>query len=203
MSVSSRRTRRRVASAVVVLSAFAALAPAPPAFASDRRDEAVPGSPSAVAQPIVQEFLVLQPQMSAILIGLTMAQLATLTPSPHSAATAQSPVQAPPGPSIVRPTARPRGLVPLYASYAVLQALDAHSTLRAINGGAFEQNPVMAPIVNRPAALVAFKAATTAGAILAAQRLAKHNRVAAYALMVGLNSAYAFVVVHNYKVAAR
>lgn len=87
---------------------------------------------------------------------------------------------------------------------AVLQALDVHSTLKAIDSGrGVEQNPVMAPVVNRPAAFVAFKVAATAGTIVAADRLAKHNRIAAYAVMFALNSAYLYVVAHNYKVAGR
>lgn len=38
------------------------------------------------------------------------------------------------------PTSR-GDLVPLYASFAALQALDAHSTLRALGRGASETNP--------------------------------------------------------------
>ncbi len=146
-------------------------------------------APPAIASP-----------MSPPLIGLTMTQMAIPVPD--------SPAPSVPGaaqalPAVARPAARPRGLLPLFVSYATLQALDVHSTLIALHNGAVEQNPIVGPFVNRPAALVAFKAATTAGAILAADRLARHNRPAAYALMFALNSAYAFVVVHNYKVAGR
>ncbi len=96
---------------------------------------------------------------------------------------------------------KPRGLLPLFVTYGVLQALDVHSTLTAVNRGANEQNAVMAPFVNRPAAFIAFKAGVSAVTLIAADRLAKHNRFASYALMIGLNSAYAVIVAHNYRVA--
>ncbi len=193
------RARWRVAS-VVLVPAFAGLALAPPALASQMGEDTAPAPRVSPAQPVIHEFVVLQPSVSPALIGLAIAQMTT-QPAQPQLATPQPAVQV--MPAIGRPTARPRGLVPLFASYAVLQALDVHSTLRAINGGAVEGNPVMGPIVNRPGAMVAFKAATTVGAVFAAERLARHNRFAAYGLMFALNSAYAFIVVHNYRVAAR
>lgn len=196
MPALSQRARWRVVS-LGALCAFAGVTFAPPALACETGDDR-----TAPGQPIVHEFVMLQPQLSATIIGLAMAQIAALPPPAAPALGAPAPALAS-VPSIVRPTARPRGLVPLFASYAVLQALDVHSTLKAIDGGAVERNPLIAPIASRPAAFVALKVAATAGGILAADRLAKRNRVAAYALMFALNSAYAFVVVHNYKVAGR
>ena len=199
----SPRARARVASLVVgsAFAAFAVLAVMPPAYAQ----ETCGGSPAprtAPEQPPADTFVVAQPALSPALIGLAIAQMvAQPQPAPSPAPPAPRDAQA--ARSLTGPPARPNGLVSLYASYALLEALDVHSTLRAIHGGAVEQNPVMAPIVNRPAAFVALKAATTAGAILAADRLSKHNRVAAYAVMFALNSAYAFIVVHNYRVGGR
>jgi len=199
MSARSPRSSRRIAPLVVV-SVLGAFTLAPPAVASD-----VPGnnnkSPSALAapaRPAMHEFAVLQPHLSPTLIGLAIAQMATQSIG------AQPP--APPAGQEVgrllppRPT-RPRVLAGLFASCVALQALDIHSTLRATNGGAAEGNAILAPFVSRPGVFVAVKAAGTAGLIIAADRLSKHNRVAAYVLMFGLNSAYAFVVVHNYKIA--
>lgn len=96
-----------------------------------------------------------------------------------------------------------RGLIPLFASFATLQALDVHSTLTVIDRGGFERNPIAAPFVNHPAAFVAFKAGMTTATFLAATRLSRRNRVGAYALMAGMNAAYAIVVAHNYRVAAQ
>ena len=96
-----------------------------------------------------------------------------------------------------------RGLLPLFAMYGALQVLDIHSTLRAVDRGASEQNAIIAPFVNRPAAFVAVKAGVSAATLIAADRLAKRNRFASYALMLGLNSAYAVIVAHNYRVAQR
>src|SRR5262245_37568924 len=47
----------------------------------------------------------------------------------------------------------------LYASTAVVQALDLHSTLRAFQAGAVEGNPLMSGIVKNRMAFVAVKAA--------------------------------------------
>ena len=94
---------------------------------------------------------------------------------------------------------RPGALVPLYASFATLQALDAHSTARALDYGAVEANPVMKGIAGNPAALLAVKAAGTAGVIFASEKMWKKNRAAAVFFMVAANSAMAWVVQHNYR----
>jgi hypothetical protein len=89
-------------------------------------------------------------------------------------------------------------LIPLYASFAALQALDAHSTLRAIHRGAVEQNPMLRSIANNPTALFAVKAGVAASTIVLADKLRDRSRVGAIVLMAGLNSLYATVVAHNY-----
>ena len=48
-------------------------------------------------------------------------------------------------------------------------------------------------------ALVALKAGVTASTILLTEKLRVRNRVGAIVLMAALNSAYAMVVVHNYR----
>ena len=99
----------------------------------------------------------------------------------------------------------PRGalLSSLYVSFGVLQGLDTHSTLAAIDRGAREANPVMAPFTSHPAAFIAMKAGSAAGIIYLTERVRRHNRVAAIALMVAANSAYATVVSNNYRLIAR
>jgi hypothetical protein len=94
---------------------------------------------------------------------------------------------------------RPGALVPLYASFATLQVLDAHSTSRALDRGAVEANPVMKGLAGNPTALLALKAAGTAGVIFASERMWKKNRTAAVLFMVAANSAMAWVVQHNYR----
>jgi hypothetical protein len=94
-------------------------------------------------------------------------------------------------------------LVPFYISFATLQALDVHSTLRALDRGAAEGNVLMQPFASRPAAFIALKAGVTAGLLFANERLGRRHRVAALALMVAANGMYAAIVAHNYRVAAR
>jgi hypothetical protein len=89
----------------------------------------------------------------------------------------------------------------LLVSTVVMQALDVHSTYQALGQGAVEANPVMAPLTNNRAAFIATKAAVATATVLATRQLAKRNKVAALATLVAINSAYAFVIDHNYRVA--
>ena len=89
----------------------------------------------------------------------------------------------------------------LYATTAVMQALDVHSTLSAFRAGATEANPLMEGVTKNRATFLAVKAGVAASTILAAKQLSKRNKVAAIATLVAINSAYAMVVNHNYKVA--
>lgn len=90
-------------------------------------------------------------------------------------------------------------LVPLYASFAALQMLDAHSTIRAVRAGGVESNPMMAGLADKPAALVALKAGVAFSTIALADKVRGRSRVGAIVLMAALNSAYATVVAHNYR----
>jgi hypothetical protein len=100
-----------------------------------------------------------------------------------------------------RPRRRPAALVPLYAGFATLQALDYASTTRALSSGAgVEGNPMMRSIVGNRAAFIAVKAAATAGVILAGEKVWKKNRVAAVILVAAMNAALAPIVAHNYAV---
>jgi hypothetical protein len=113
------------------------------------------------------------------------------------------PPAAPAQPSVPasEPPAAGRGaLVPLYASFVALQALDVHSTVRALNGGATEANPLLSGLAHRPGALIAVKAGLAATTILLAEKVRMKSRGAAIALMAAVNSAYAMIVAHNYRV---
>jgi len=83
------------------------------------------------------------------------------------------------------------------------QALDVVSTMRAIERGHTETNPLMRDVAGRPAAMVAVKAGSTAATVWLVRRLAKRNRVAAVATMVAIDAAYAAVVARNFHVAQR
>lgn len=98
----------------------------------------------------------------------------------------------------------PRGtlITSLYVSFIALQALDAHSTIRALDRGARESNPMMAPFADNTAALIALKAGTAAGVIYMTDRVRRHNRVASIIIMAAANSAYATIVARNYRIAA-
>jgi Domain of unknown function (DUF5658) len=99
---------------------------------------------------------------------------------------------------------RPGGssvMTSLYATTAVMQMLDVHSTLTAFRAGAVEANPMMQGVTKNSALFLTMKAGVAASTILAARQMAKRNKVAAIATLVAINSAYAMVVSHNYRVA--
>jgi hypothetical protein len=98
---------------------------------------------------------------------------------------------------------RPPALIPLYAGFVTLQGLDVHSSVTVVDRGGRETNPLLAPLVNRPAAFVALKVGATAGTIFVAEKLRRRSRVGAIVFMVALDSAYATIVAHNYRVAHR
>jgi hypothetical protein len=98
---------------------------------------------------------------------------------------------------------RPAILVPLYAGFAALQILDAHSTLEATSVGAQEINPLMQGPSNNPAAMLAVKAGTAAGIVVISEKLWRRNRTAAIVTMISLNSAYLVIAAHNYAEAQR
>jgi hypothetical protein len=97
---------------------------------------------------------------------------------------------------------RPAALVPMYISFAGLQALDIHSTHRALkNPSAREANPVARAVVGNQAAFTAAKLGATAGFVLASEKMWKKHPLAAVLFNIAGNSALAAVVAHNYRVA--
>jgi hypothetical protein len=90
----------------------------------------------------------------------------------------------------------------LYVATAVMQGLDVHSTLRALDRGATEANPLMAGVTGNRAAFIATKAAVATATIFAARHMAKRNKVAAALTLVAINAAYIMVARHNYRVAS-
>ncbi len=92
-------------------------------------------------------------------------------------------------------------LVGLEITTAATQMLDAHSTLKALNAGATEANPLMGGLAKHKAAFIGVKAAIGTGLILATHRAARNNKAAAILMAVASNSAYLMIAQHNYKVA--
>lgn len=104
--------------------------------------------------------------------------------------------------SLSRPSSsRPAALIPLYASFAVLQGFDIYTTSAAVKRGGVEANPAMQPVANRKLASTAVKAAATAGSIYFIERAWKQNRKGAVILATLVNVATAAVVAHNTQVA--
>jgi Domain of unknown function (DUF5658) len=98
----------------------------------------------------------------------------------------------------------PRGLMPaLYAGNIALQAMDTHSTFRALDAGMVESNPLMRWTTEHPVAFVSMKAAATATTILVAEKIRKKYPWRAALFMAGVNTAYALIVSHNYRATAR
>lgn len=93
---------------------------------------------------------------------------------------------------------RPAVLLPLYVTFAGLQAVDVHSTLSATGAGARESNPLMRSALASPTRLVLLKAGSGAAVVLLSEKLWRHNRAAALVTMVALNSAYITIAAHNY-----
>jgi Domain of unknown function (DUF5658) len=123
--------------------------------------------------------------------------VSTLTePTPLAAPPPSSPTTAEVGLARER---RPDSLVPMYISFCALQALDIHSTWRAVDHGAVEANPVLQGVVGNQAGLIALKAAGTAGLIYASEKIWKRNRTASIVFMIAANSAMAWVVQNNYR----
>lgn len=93
--------------------------------------------------------------------------------------------------------------ISLYSGFITTQALDVHSTLRAIDAGSREANAAMRWVTGSPARFIVVKAATTVGTTLILERLRRTHPKPALFLLVGLNSASAVIVAHNYRAGAR
>jgi hypothetical protein len=98
---------------------------------------------------------------------------------------------------------RPAALVPLYISFAGLQALDVHSTLAAVNAGGRELNPIVRSTVDAPVGMFLLKSGAAAGVVFVSEKLWRRNRTAAVLTMIGLNSAYLTIAANNYRSARR
>ena len=89
-------------------------------------------------------------------------------------------------------------LLSMYATCGILQAYDGYSTIKAAASNHVELNPMMAPLAQHPALVVAAKAAMTVATIAAAENLWRnHHHGQAIAMMVVSNGLMAAVGAHN------
>jgi len=95
------------------------------------------------------------------------------------------------------PLQRPPILMPLYAGTIALQAYDAYSTLTGVRAGYVEGNPLMNPLVTKPAAMIAVKSTTTFVTIFMAERLWKSGHRGGAILTVALGNVMVAAVAYN------
>jgi len=144
--------------------------------------------------------------VAGVVPSIPPSMLADVLTAPAPAA----PLAAPLAESVQRPIdiAMPRGeggpgatslRRAMYVSFAALQVMDLVSTSKAINAGGVEANPAMASIVKNKTAFAAVKAGTAVAAAFFSEKLARNHPRQATILMVVLNTAYAGIVAHNYR----
>jgi len=95
------------------------------------------------------------------------------------------------------PPASARALTSLQVSFVALEALDVFSTMRAMRHGHSEANPLMRGVAGNSIAMATVKAGAAASTILLVRQVARKNRVAAIAMMIGMNTALSVVVARN------
>jgi hypothetical protein len=150
---------------------------------------ATPDSDSSAVAPALA--LATPPQLVSLVVPNSSSDTVPLIPSTSSISTAPA------------NTSRPKALVPLWISFAALQALDMHSTLSGLQTGGREANPVAGTFVGSTAGFASLKIASAGAVIYLTERVRKHNRTAAIVTMIALDSVYAIVVEHNYAVQQR
>jgi hypothetical protein len=180
--VDRRRPRRERAAAVTlpVSSALPSLPLSPvafEAFSGVRLSVPVSPGPSLGASAL---------PASLALPSVVVAQTPALPSFPRSSAAGRT---------------RPSALVPMYASFATLQALDYHSTTRALSKGtAREANPLVRPVVDNRTAFITLKAAATVAIVYQAERMWKDHPVRAIVFMAAANGAMGVIVARNYSI---
>jgi hypothetical protein len=137
---------------------------------------------------------------AALLIGIPTAVAAQAPADMLASATAAAPaVTVIPAPTLRVPTdPRPTGLSAMYVSLASLEAYDSYSTLKAVNLGAVEGNPLMSGLVDHPAEFLIRKSVVTVASIYTAEHLWRtHKRRSAVLVMVLTNGVMTAVAAHN------
>lgn len=96
---------------------------------------------------------------------------------------------------------RPGLLIPLYAVNATLHGLDIHSTMRSLEAGNREANPLMSGMSTKT--MIGVKVAASATSIWASEKLWKRNRWTAVGVMVATNALLSAAVAQNYRITRR
>ena len=166
------------------------------------------------ATPAHAEELASQPIGRGVLLGtLSVSRLTPPAPAQRDTPIhVRVPIHIPvpiqvPAPTFDLERRRPSDLaarLSLYASFATASLLDVHSTRRALDAGAREFNPLVAPFAGHPVARLAFKGGITAGMVFLAERQWKDGRrKTVMATLAALTVMNAFIAGHNYRVASR
>jgi len=168
------------------------------AVSSDSGNTAVEASTGARSDgPVSRLYL-------ALASGREAAGGGRRSDSGESAATPGQGLRSPVPPRDFQPPAGPTRRFPIlgsmYVSYVGLQVADVLSTARALERGGREINPLL-PFASNRGAMLAMKGATAAATIYLSEKVAKRSRVASIVMMAAINSAYAAIVAHNYRVA--
>lgn len=109
-----------------------------------------------------------------------------------------------PAPRVERSSTRPSLVMQsLYATTILMQGLDAHSTFRAIDAGARQTNPLVAPLAGYRPAFIAFKGVVAVALIHKARDLSRRHKWVSVLTLTGINSASAVLIAQNYHVAGR
>jgi len=138
---------------------------------------------------------------SPLATAMPKLTFATSVTAPAATPVASEAAPIPMQPSFAYGSSSFKTMAPFYGSTALLQILDFKSTMAVIKQGGYEANPLLKGVVGHPALFMGVKAAVAAASIYSASKLARHNKVAAIATMVAMNSAYAMVVEHNFAIA--
>ena len=125
----------------------------------------------------------------------SLASAQALASSPVAVTTTD--VQA--APAVERELERPRALMPLYAMQITLNGLDVHSTMRALDAGHREGNPLFKD--GSATKMIGAKVASSALSVYLTEKLWKKNRVAAVVMMATVNAGMMAVVANNYRIA--
>jgi hypothetical protein len=99
-----------------------------------------------------------------------------------------------------RSASRPKALIGLYASLAVVNGLDMVTTNRALKNGAMETNPAMRGSVGQQ---LLVKSVMSVGTVAVAEKLWKRNKVAAVVTMIATNGVMAAISASNARNARR
>lgn len=133
----------------------------------------------------------------AVLLGLTQFAAA------QTADRGPDPLRLPPVVGVNSPLprfeatpARPKAMLPLYSTLVTLQAADAMLTMRGLNAGAHELNPLM----RNSTAMTVTKVATMATTVVIAEKMWKRNKPAAIAALIAANAVSGIVVARNARI---